>query len=429
PLSAENDNQARYAQLYIFDPEYAVSTRAANNEDLDNELIQGLSTELHQCNPYWPTANEVAAILPNESSSDSFRVIRIYLRHSEGEFSFFTISQTHALYMPLHYTLLFLMGDLGWNWGLRLDDWIKTQKSNISANFYNGVQDALISEDVDATSFGKRFILPSSYTGGARSMAMQYQDSMAIVPYFGKPSLFITFTANPRWIETQRELLPGQNTSGRPDLVARVFDLKVKELLKDLKVKNVFGTYKGLVRTIEYQKRGLPHLHLLLFLDSSHAIYSADEIDRIISAEIPLKESDPELCEIVTKNMVHGPCGNLNPKSPCMVKDANGNLKCSKRFPKTFTEQTVISDDGNGSIVIDDKWIVPYNPYLSKKFKAHINVECCQSIKAIKYINKYVYKGFDRTTLKLKLSDTENEIERHLQGRYIGPMEAFARIF
>ena len=119
----------------------------------------------------------------------------------------------------------------------------------------------------------------------------------------------------------------------------------MKELLKDLKVKNVFGTYKGLVRTIEYQKRVLPHLHLLLFLDSSHAIHSADDIDRIIS-EIPSKESDPELCEIVTKNMVHGPCGNLNPKSPCMVKDANRVLKCSKRFPKTFTEQTVISDDG-----------------------------------------------------------------------------------
>ncbi|OBZ80660.1 hypothetical protein A0J61_11291, partial [Choanephora cucurbitarum] len=244
-------------------------------------------------------------------------------------------------------------------------------------------------------------------------MVKQYQYSMAIVGYFGKPSLFIIFTANPRWIEIQRELLPGQNAPDRPDLVARVFDLKVKNV-------------------------GLPHLHLLLFLDSSHAIHSADEIDRTISAEIPSKESDPELYKIVTKNMVHGPCGNLNTKSPCMVKDANRNLKCSKRFPKTFTEQTVISDDGyplykrarstdlnsrysirdplgqgNGSIVIDDRWIVPYNPYLSKKFKAHINVECCQSVKAIKYINKYVYKSSDRTTLKL--SDTENEGGRHLQ--------------
>ncbi|OBZ84054.1 hypothetical protein A0J61_07890, partial [Choanephora cucurbitarum] len=80
----------------------------------------------------------------------------------------------------------------------------------------------------------------------------------------------------------------------------------------------------------------------------------------------------------------------------------------------------------NGSIVIDNGWFVPYNPYLSKKFKAHINVKCCQSVDPIKFINKYVYGDSDRTTLKP--SNNESEIERHLQGRYFGPTEASARI-
>jgi hypothetical protein len=120
-------------------------------------------------------------------------------------------------------------------------------------------------------------------------MAKLYQDSMAIVRHYGKPTLFITFTANPRWIEIQRELLPGPNASDRPDLVARVFDMKVKELLNDLKVKQIFGSYKGLVRTIEYQKRGLPHLHLLLFLDSDSNYDTKEKIDQIISAELPSK--------------------------------------------------------------------------------------------------------------------------------------------
>lgn len=214
--------------------------------------------------------------------------------------------------------------------------------------------------------------------------------------------------------------------SDMSDLVAKVFNAKVKELLKDLKNKNVFGEYKGLMRTIEYQKRGLPHLHLLLFLDSSQIINTAEKIDQIISAEIPSKESDPELFEIVTKNMAHGPCGEINPKSLCMTKDANSNKKCSKRFTKEFSEQTVVSDDvyssykrarsaypntqysfrhpvtrGNNRFNIDNRWIVPYNPYLSKKYKAHMNDECCKSVKAIKYINKYVYKGSDRATMKL----------------------------
>ena len=74
-----------------------------------------------------------------------------------------------------------------------------------------------------------------------------------------------------------------------------------------------------------------------------------------------------------------------------------------------------------------NRWIVPYNPYLSKKYNAHINVECCHGVASIKYINKYVYKGSDRTTLRI--SETDDEIERYLQGRYIGPTEAFARIF
>jgi hypothetical protein len=369
--------------------------------------------------------------------------------------------------MPLHYTLLFPGGggDLGWHWGLRLAndknerlaqgayyrfrlhqraneyspiflanrlfqqylvdvwaicdqnhlDWIRGHQSNIRAELYGGLRDALIREDLNLASLGQRFILPSGYTGSPRFMAKLYQDSMAIVRNFGKPTLFITFTANMKWIEIQRELLPGQNASDRPDLVARVFDLKVKELIKDLRLKQIFGSYKGLVRTIDYQKRGLPHLHLLLFLDAAYNLDRKDRIDQVVSAELPSKDTDPELYEIVTKNMVHGPCGDINPKSPCMVKNDRGELTCSKRFPKAFIEETLVNEDGypqykrtrnmdsscrysipnpsrcgSSRFEIDNRWIVPYNPYLSKKFKTHINVECCQGVQAIKYINKYV---------------------------------------
>jgi hypothetical protein len=74
---------------------------------------------------------------------------------------------------------------------------------------------------------------------------------MAIVRYFGKPSFFITFTANPRWPEIIDNLLRGQQAVDRPDLLSRVFALKVKELLADLK-NHLFGPYAGHVYTIEY---------------------------------------------------------------------------------------------------------------------------------------------------------------------------------
>ena len=53
------------------------------------------------------------------------------------------------------------------------------------------------------------------------------------------------------------------------------------------------------------------------------------------------------------------------------------------------------------TVDLDNRWIVPYNPYLSRKYRAHINVEVCASVRAVKYIHKYIYKGNDRTTVEL----------------------------
>jgi len=66
-----------------------------------------------------------------------------------------------------------------------------------------------------------------------------------------------------------------------------------------------------------------------------------DDIDTIISAEIPNKDRDPILYEIVCKNMIHGPCGELNIRSPCM-----NNGKCSKKYPRKLVKDTQTGDDG-----------------------------------------------------------------------------------
>jgi len=56
-------------------------------------------------------------------------------------------------------------------------------------------------------------------------------------------------------------------------------------------------------------------------------------------------------------------------------------------------------------------------------------VEVCASVQAIKYIHKYIYKGSDRTTIRLQESENADEVQHHLQGRYIGPCEAVWRLF
>ena len=84
----------------------------------------------------------------------------------------------------------------------------------------------------------------------------RYLDGMAIVRSMGKPSLFITVTCNPAWEEITRALLPGQKPEDRPDLLARVFKLKLSSLMDDLTKGGVFGRAIGYLGVIEFQKRG-----------------------------------------------------------------------------------------------------------------------------------------------------------------------------
>ena len=77
--------------------------------------------------------------------------------------------------------------------------WLSHHQANIRSDLYNGLVDAMVRDEIDASAIGKRTILPSSYTAGDRFMQQLFQDSMAIVRHFGRPTLFITFTANPKW--------------------------------------------------------------------------------------------------------------------------------------------------------------------------------------------------------------------------------------
>ena len=167
------------------------------------------------------------------------------------------------------------------------------------------------------------------------------QDAMAVVRVMGKPSLFITMTANPDWPEIVAELLPGQTARDRPDLVARVFNGKLKALLKDLKEGQFFGVVDAMCHVAEWQKRGLPHAHILQVLGSADKLHSADDYDSVVSAEIPDPAVNKELHDVVAKFMMHGPCGQLKLDAPC-----THDGQCSKGFPKDFTEETTQNIEG-----------------------------------------------------------------------------------
>ena len=196
----------------------------------------------------------------------------------------------------------------------------------------------------------------------------------------------------------------------------------------------------AVIYTIEFQKRGLPHAHILVFLRPEFRCLHPNQIDKIISAEIPDKHSDPNLYAIVASLMIHGPCGHQNTQSPCMV-----NNKCSKHFPKKFVDTTVIDSDGypvykrrdngvcikKGESFVDNRYVVPYNRKLLMKYNAHINVEWCNQSRSIKYLFKYVNKGHDCVTATFYQGGDEcyDEIKMYYDCRYLSACEAAWRIF
>lgn len=139
-------------------------------------------------------------------------------------------------------------------------------------------------------------------------MTQSYQNAMTIVRKHGEPHYFITITYNPNWQEISNNLEPGRCAEFRPDLVARDFKMKLDELVSGI-IKTVLGTPTAIVHVIEFQKRGLPHAHILIIAKEEDKPKDADAIDKVISAEIPNAVTSSRLYTIVTKHMVHGPCG------------------------------------------------------------------------------------------------------------------------
>ncbi|GKA30666.1 DNA helicase, partial [Tanacetum coccineum] len=330
-------------------------------------------------------------------------------------------------------------------------DYYKTHQNDIRKEYLSGIYDAIYKGDREGFDIGARIILPISFTGGPRYMYSHYLDALAICRVLGNPQFFITFTCNVNWPEIRRHMedFPQLTPADRADIVVRVFEQKVQDFCKYLKDEALFGDVTGLLYTIEFQKRGLPHCHTLLWIDAKDKIQDAEEIDQYISAELPDPIEDPEGHRVVSEMMVHGPCGLNDTDAVCMKEG-----KCSKNFPKKYNNNTFFDSSGyvhyrrretevyamRRGIELDNSYIVPYNRELCLTFHAHINVEYCGWSMLIKYLFKYISKGTDRIIAQVTRPVGEppsmieqrqiqtDEIKNFVDGRYICPHEASWRI-
>lgn len=285
--------------------------------------------------------------------------------------------------------------------------YILNNQSNLRVEEYKGLIEHLEKKaEKQNTKTGRMLILPSSFEGGRRCMKKHYHDAMSMVAEFGKPNLFITFTLDPNCEDIKDNLHPKERYIDRPDICARVFWVKLQEFMDDLCKNHIFGVVKAEVSVIEFQKRGLPHSHILLWMNDQDKIKSSEQLDNVIWAFIPDPNIDNDLHKLVVDLMIHT-CSYR-----CKYKDPT---KCSKNFPKNFQNITVIQDSGHpfyarpndgkfykkGAIIFDNRHVVPYNPYLLKKYRSHINIECVTNVDCVKYLFMYVFKGNDSAIVNI----------------------------
>jgi hypothetical protein len=394
------------------------------------------------------------------------------------------ISDWHRLYHPLAYPLLFPNGQTGWYLGMQsqtggtitrhqylkylmmrreklshiqqcgrltLEFWCDAWASNEASlmefhrrpqqqAMYRTVQRAALFDQLqhaDARDIGVpvRTVLPSSVVGSPRFYHSLFLNAMALPRRYGKPDLFVTMTANPYWPEITNCIPVGSHWQFHPDIIARVFMLKVTSLVSDIREKNIFGEVAAVVWRVEWQKRGLPHLHLLAILKCH--IGTVAQIDNIVSAEIPNPDADPLLFGLVTQFHLHKPCDTCT-TAGCRRVNANGS--CHRFFPKEMTDRTKIDSDkfpiyrrrglftaqvkdyNNNVRHVTDEWVVPYSAFLLRRYGCHCNVEVAAHVKTFKYLYKYVLKAPDSASVVI------DEIHAFIHGRLLSASEAAFRI-
>lgn len=150
---------------------------------------------------------------------------------------------------------------------------IRKHQEELRASDYASFREELadyghFEDEVDLVRAREMNILPSTFAGCYRYMRQKLQDIMGISTKIGNPDIFVTMTCNPNWLEIKRYLLKIQTVNSRPDILGRVFRMKMKHMMEVIH-HDVYGTCVAYVVVVEFQKSGFPHAYCICFLNQT----------------------------------------------------------------------------------------------------------------------------------------------------------------
>jgi len=271
--------------------------------------------------------------------------------------------------------------------------------------------------------------IPGSFMGSRAWCSDQVADALAIARQLGKPSFWLTMTTNPLWPEIQSQLLPGQTVFDIPAIVNRAFHGRLEKLKVFLRQN--FGGLAYEIGVIEFQKRGLPHAHIVIKFKTEPSI---SVLDSFISAELPDPNVDLALYNQVRRLHIHSRDHLTRPGSRC-----NRDGRCQYNYPQPITPTTYVDDLGRVHYrrrKPEDAWVTPHMPALLRLLDCHIYVDVCATSMIFLYLYKYLFKGPDhaRFTVHSLQQDGDGDLPRDeyqdfVNGRYLSSSESIYRFF
>jgi PIF1-like helicase/Helitron helicase-like domain at N-terminus len=351
-----------------------------------------------------------------------------------------------AMYEPLQYPLLFPYHDRYDGWGLKVPvggrtytikewcryrmlseprftymgklggEWIVDSYSRIEDQRIAYLRNARViqtrqmfgnSSGAGTSPDESRFLgsLPSGFIGSNAWVSEHVANALACAKDLGNPSLFITMTTNTRWPEIVSVLdkYPGLTAYDIPIVVCRAFKQRLSALFQWMKLN--LGLIDYQIHVIEYQKRGLPHAHILVKLSPEIPFSYLSEL---ISAEVPDRKENPSLYDKVMGFMQHSK-NHLSQDSRGRSQRCNKNGFCQYNFPQPIRATNQIDDRGRVQWrrrTEADKWTNPHIPALLELLDCHIMVDYCSTANVIFYLFKYFFKQLE--TALYNISRTRN---------------------
>lgn len=206
---------------------------------------------------------------------------------------------------------------------------------------------------------------------------------------------FLTITTNPYWVEIEALKIAGYTNTSIS--IARIFHQRLTKVIEYLKNSKILGEINAYISRVEYQQRGLPHAHILLW--TSFDIDDIEKIDSVIAAS--LMDEDSRIDNIIKQKQLNHLISRYETHicGPRCLKNSN---VCCYGFPKSPVDKTHFE---NYKIIFkrspESSRIVQFIPKLLVLLRAHHEIEIIRATNAIGYVLKYCTKNSDSATITL----------------------------